>query len=104
MSKIVLVTNQFSVVVKGLEKKLKTLQHEVTLVESGFLGISEDNFRNDVFLIYLPDTLSVDSPKFKELNMLCEKIRNNTCGLILIGAASNHDQALKTAPLLRGVT
>ncbi|MCR5747933.1 MAG: response regulator [Lachnospiraceae bacterium] len=102
MSKIVLVTNHFSVIVKGLEKKLKDLQHQVKMVNNGFLAVSEDDYKSDVIILYLPDTVPDNNTLLKEINVVCDKGFVNNCGIILIGSAKIHDQFLKESPMLSG--
>ncbi len=101
MSRIVLVTNQFSVVVKGLEKRLTELNHDVKLVDKGFLAISEADYRADVLILYLPEAMAEDSKKLKELTMVSEKAAETNCGVILTGAGKDQEPFLKTIPVLK---
>ncbi len=104
MSKIVMVTNQFSVVVKGLEKELRRLRNEVKHVDNGFAGLSEYDYKTDVILLYLSDNLLDDMHKKKELHAVCKKVKENGCGLILIGTIKSQDQFLAGVPELKDYT
>ena len=53
--KIVIVTYQFSVVVKGIEKELTNEGYEVELIDSNLEGIQSRVPETDLFLLYLAD-------------------------------------------------
>ncbi len=104
MNKLVLVTNQFSVVVKGLEKKLKSLFYEVKLVDNGFMGLYQDDYYSDAILLYLTESLIDNSHRITELNMICDNVRKYRCGLILIDADKSKDMFIRSVPMLRDYT
>ncbi len=104
MSKVVLLSNQFSVVVKGIERQLINLKYDVKLLENGFRGISTKEYEADAILIYLQESLLDDIMKVKELASLCEKIESNSCGVVLIDSNKDHSRFLKVAPNLNRYT
>ncbi|MCR5452976.1 MAG: response regulator [Lachnospiraceae bacterium] len=98
MSNIILVTTGFSIVVKGLEKELKKLSHNVKTVDKGFTAVSEEDYLSDVLLLYLPDNLPEDPQKVKELSALCDNVKDHNCELIMIGANKIYDLILEAVP------
>ncbi|MCR4923911.1 MAG: response regulator [Lachnospiraceae bacterium] len=103
MNKLLLVTNHFSVVVKGLEKKLRNLQYEVKMTDAGFLNITEDDYMSDVIILYLSDEMLDDQTILKELTMVCNKAKYKGCGLIVIGSGKNRKLYFDNAPVLESV-
>ncbi len=102
MNKIVLVTDHFSVVVKGLEKKLTNLRYEVKVTDGGFLKITEDDYGSDAILLYLSDDLLDNHSRIIELTKVCDRIRDSNCGLLVIGRpGKSHELFLKAVPRLK---
>ncbi len=95
---IVLVTNQFSVVVKGLEKELKKLRYEVRVVDNGINALTNYDFQMTVIILYLSNTVLDDPDHVMDLYLFCDKVKDYGCGLILIGADGGHDLFLKAIP------
>ncbi len=101
MSKIVIVTNQFSVVVKGLERKLTDLGHQVKSFAKGFLSLSDHDYETDVLLLYLMEDLLDKPERIHELNVVCDKSGDGGCAVIIIGPGQNRELFLKSVPRLK---
>lgn len=101
---IVVITYQFSVVVKSLEKGLKDKKYNVTLLEDKIDKITQVMEETDVFLLYLPDSLYDDEKKLKNLVLICDSLRDGGRNMILIGNVRNQESLMKVVPALRNYT
>ncbi len=95
---IILVTNQFSVVVKGLEKELTKLRYEVRVVDNGISALTNYDFQMTVIILYLSNTVLDDPDQVMDLYLFFDKVRDHGCGLILIDADGGREQFLKEVP------
>jgi len=88
---IVLVTCQQSIIVKGLENKIKELGYTVFTIEDKFSEVEIYQHKADMFIYYLPVDVFDDPVALREhnivknLSIMCEK------KLILIGEKRNHE-------------
>ncbi len=99
--KVGLITYQFSVVVKSIEKGLKDQRYEVTMLEDKIDDINAVIDGIDVFLIYLPDRAFDDIDRVKRLFLICDTFKDKRRNPILLGADSNRDSYIKTVPALK---
>ncbi len=99
--KIVVITNKYSVVVKGIEKKLLNSGYDVSTMEydesapvSGIQGA-------ELCVIYLPPDVITEKIQHN-ISLMVESIKLNHCRIILIGEALHHDEAIEALPMLDG--
>ena len=100
--KIVLITCQNSVIVNGLENKLKEWGCDVlTIGDDAFSEIEDYKSGTDLFLYYLPtDALDDPSTKIKhDFARVIDAIEDKK--LILIGEHRDHDPYQKASPAIR---
>ena len=99
--KIVVVTNKYSVVVKGIEKKLVSSGYEVSTMEydEGTPDVSIQGA--SLCVIYLPPDVITDKIQHN-LSVIVESIKQNNCRIILIGEALHHVDAIEALPMLDG--
>ncbi len=100
--KIAIAVFQYSVVVKGIEKKLNDIGYEVSIMDGDFERIREHAGDTDVFIAYLPTDLLDDSVKIKTLTNICEMINSAGAKMILIGEAKYHRDLLTFVPVIKG--
>ena len=99
--KVLLVTYQFSVVVKSMEKGLADQNFEVTVMEDDVNTISLMIPEYDVLLLYLRDTVLSSSSKLKDLFLLCDNLKDFGKRMILIGADLDREPFRKAVPALK---
>lgn len=89
-NKIVIVLFQYSVVVKGIERKLKDLGYLVDTV-TGDMSILGNYYKEtDLFILYLPGDVSEDVTKEKIVDEICNEVSFNKKKMILVGEEKNH--------------
>lgn len=94
--KITILMLQYSVVVKGIERKLADLGCVVNTVSENLENeVQQLHKQTDLFLFYLPGDLWDDSAKKKRFQLLCELIRSKRKKMILVGESKYHEEALR---------
>ncbi len=99
--RIVIITYQFSVVVKSIEKGLSEKGFEVKLIEDDVDVISYELEITDLFIIYLPDKVIDNHDKIKNLFLICDTIKDHDRNMFLIGNDRDYDLFMKVIPGLR---
>ncbi len=96
-----IITYQFSVVVKSLEKGLKDHDYEVKLLgdDPDAIRLSMDGI--GVYIIYLPDNLADDLERVKRLIIICDLFKDLERHPLLIGAGNKRDDLEKAVPPLK---
>lgn len=101
--KIAIVLQQYSIVVKGIERKLKELEYEVTIIkpESDLLkAVSEET---DLFVLYLPkDSKSreEEAMMFQMLLQVCDVMQTYKKSMVLIGEKDYRNNLMAVHPML----
>lgn len=99
---IVLVMYQYSVVVKGVENKLKELGYNIEIVSENYDRIKSLTSNNALFIIYLPRDI-LDAPKnISTLTLIADMVREAKRNLMLIGEAKFKDDVLGAVPSVSG--
>ena len=98
--KIVIVLFQFSVVVKGMERRLSELGYEVETMTEGFDRIEKLADNTDLFLVYLPNDIMDDMVKQKVLSGVCEKIKEHSKSVIFMGEKKFHEDLSGALPII----
>lgn len=96
--KVVIITYQFSVVVKGLEKELSNEGYDVELIGDDVNEIKDRADETDAFVLYLTDKVLDDPKNIKNLITITDAFRNHDRNPILIGDAKNRDPFMKVVP------
>lgn len=99
---IVLIKFQFSVVVGSMEKGLKDLGYNVSMIPDTIGSITEVLDHTDVFIAYLPDTLTGDDKRLKNLHLIIDRIKDGDRRIILIGNDRDRSDFMKSVPSLKG--
>ena len=99
--KVVLVMYQYSVVVKGFEKKLKEMQLEVEVV----LAEEQDRFTHlsswaGLFVFYLPGDLLDDQKKKDQLVKMLGVTQSRNTQAIIVGEAKYHADLIRELPVV----
>ena len=98
------ITYQFSIVVKSLERGLKEQGFIVTLLQDKLNDILNVLEETDVFILYLPETSFDDMERVKRIILICDSLKDRGRNLIFIGSDANREDFIKTAPVLRNNT
>ena len=91
---------QTSVVVKGIEKKLASLDCNVKTLVGDFQQIRNLLGQVDLFITYLPDNLLDDAVKMKELGLICSTILEGQGKMVLIGEEKYHEDLTGALPVI----
>ncbi len=97
---IIIIAYQNSVVIRGIEKKLCSLDYKVQILEGDFKRISLCTSTTDLFIFYLPNDMPGDRLKKKQMGDVCEMIYAAGNRMIVIGEMPFRDEMLQTAPKL----
>ena len=102
--RVSVITYQFSIVVKSLERGLKEQGFEVTLLQDKLNDILDVLEVTDVFILYLPETSFDDMERVKRIILICDNLKDRGRNLIFIGSDANREDFIKTAPMLKNNT
>ncbi|MBR6159795.1 MAG: response regulator [Lachnospiraceae bacterium] len=99
-NKIVLITYQSSVIVTGLENKLKVLGYAVTTIGDDASSVADHGSEADLFIYYLPVDILDDPAGMKQhdFGRVIDIIKDKK--LILIGENRNHDPYMQAVPVI----
>lgn len=101
--KIAIVLQQYSIVVKGMERKIKELGYEVTMIkpETDLLKAISD--QTDLFVLYLPkDSKNREEEEmtFKMLLQVCDVMQTYKKSMVLVGEKNYRNSLMEVHPLL----
>jgi CheY-like chemotaxis protein len=92
---------QYSVIVKGIEKKLADMGCVVnTFSEELENRVKRFINETELFLFYLPGDLTDDASKVRQMEHICEILAEHQKKIIFIGEAKYHDDLKKEFPLV----
>ena len=102
--KIAIVLQQYSIVIKGIERKLKALNYEVTIInpESDLLQAISD--QTDLFILYLPKdskNREEEETMFKMLLQVCDVMKTYDKSMVLIGENNYRLSLMTVHPMLK---
>lgn len=89
-TKVVIILFQYSVVAKGIEKKLADVGFDVTTIVDDLEKVELYAKEPSVFLVYLPDEIASDKAELVVLKGICDVIGNNGRRMICIGEKRYH--------------
>ncbi len=98
---ITIVLFQYSVVVHGIEMRLKELGFEVNYLTEKFDRVAEMAKETKLFLLYLPRGITDDRDKLKQLSSISHMILDNRRKLIYIAERDDHEELLRNLPETR---
>ena len=98
--KIVILLYQFSVVVKGIERKLVELGYHVDILTEEFDKLEEAVRDADLFLLYLPADIMDDWNKLKILEETCKTIKKYEQKMIILGEKKYHPDIAQMLPMI----
>ena len=102
---IVMIMFQYSVIVKGIERKLSDMGHKVTTITDHL----EDRVRDmaghtHLFIFYLPADILSDSAKKRTLYMVCETAEEMERNVIFLGDQKDYADLTGELPIIRDHT
>ncbi|MCR4787787.1 MAG: response regulator [Lachnospiraceae bacterium] len=98
---VVIVLYQYSVVVKGIENKLKDLGYHVDIVTEKYDIIRDFTSTTPLFIVYLPGDIRGDIHKVKVLSNVCGMVVEGGRNLIIIGDYQQKDDINEAVPQSR---
>lgn len=97
---VVIVLFQYSVVAKGIEKKLYDLAFNVTTVVDDLEKLRMHTKNNSIYLIYLPDEIAENKMELDKLTEISNMIVDSSQNMILIGEKRYHNDLIQMLPVL----
>ena len=98
--KIVIITHQFSVVVKSMERGLSARGLDVVLIDDNVYEIKELESETKAFILYLQDSIIGNKDLTQSLFLLCDTFKGMGRSVILIGNGNYHRDFLDEVPAL----
>ena len=89
---IAIVLLQYSVIVKGMERKLLDQGYNVKLITENLPQLKGHLEGADLFIVYLPGDITEDKVKQKLLGEVCSGIKKAEKPAIILGERKNHYQ------------
>ena len=103
-NRIVIVVLQYSVVVKGIERKLTDEGYNTSILAEEFDKIKDLASSTDLFLLYLPANMSDNEDMLEKLTYVCDKVNTTGRSMILIGEQKDRNDLFKKVPLIGDYT
>ena len=95
---IVIVVLQYSVVVKGIERKLSDAGYITSILSEEFEKIRDMASTADLFLLYLPSNITDNEDMLEELSYVIEKVNKSGRNMILIGETKDRSDLFHEIP------
>ncbi len=93
-----LVSLQYSVVVKGLEKKLQDIGYKIFSIENNLEEIQRYAEGVELYMLYIPDNVVEDELKMKNLSFIARVLDKNAKKVLAIGEKSSHQDLVDEIP------
>ncbi|MCR5178070.1 MAG: response regulator [Lachnospiraceae bacterium] len=97
---IVILVLQYSVVVKGIERKLNDAKFQTTVLTDSFDRIRDMSGTTDLFILYLPGDCSNKADVLEKLVYICDQVKRTGRNMIMIGEANDHPELVKKAHVI----
>ncbi len=97
---IAIISRQFSIVVKSVERGLADKGYNVLLLKDDISAIKDQIDETEAFILYLHDADSSDMQFIKNIILICDTFKDFRRRLILIGSAGSKEEYLSEAPVL----
>ena len=98
---IVVITHQFSVVVKSMEKGLTERGYEVILTDDNLETVRFTMSAAEAYIVYLQDSALSDMKQVQKLFLICDTLRDDRRRMIFIGSENNRDSFEKAVPAIK---
>ncbi len=95
---IAIVALQYSVVVKGLEKKLQDLGYSVFPIETNLDDIEYGSGDIELFILYIPDNIIDDELKLNHLGVAARMLDKTGKRVMAIGDKRSHEELIDQIP------
>ena len=96
---IVIIMFQYSVIVKGIERKLAEMEYNVvTVTEHLEDAVNSHAAGAALFLFYLPGDIMDDHLKKNSLLRICESLKEKNGKMIILGEKKYHEEILSDIP------
>jgi CheY-like chemotaxis protein len=102
--KIAIITHQFSVVVKSMERGLADKGYTVSLMKDDVSTIKQIAPETEAFIMYLQDSISEDMDLVRSVLLICDTFKDLRRNMILIGTATSKDAFYGSVPALADYT
>jgi CheY-like chemotaxis protein len=100
--RIAIILQQYSIVVRGVERKLKELGYNVTVMEPNPELIKDNAPLTDLFVLYLPKdskNRAEDEQKFDIMGQICETIQACEKSMLVIGEKNYRSSLMDISPI-----
>lgn len=98
---VAIITHQFSVVVKSVERGLADKGYTVSLIKDDISQIKEMAAETKAFILYLQDSIVGDMQLTKSVVLICDTFQDIRRSLILIGSDNCKEALLGNIPALK---
>lgn len=101
--KIAIILQQYSIVIKGVERRLKEIGYDVMLIKPESDLLQAVSGQIDLFVLYLPkDSKNRDEEEamFQMVLQVCDVMKTYEKSMVLIGERSYRDNLMSFDPLL----
>ncbi len=97
---ILIVVFNYSVIVKGIERKLTELGYNTMVLDKELNRFRDYAARASMFILYLPNDIVENSVRFNALVHICDTVDTLESPLIVIGEKQDSAQLMKKIPSL----
>ena len=101
--KVAIILQQYSIVVKGVERKLKELNYDVTTIKPETDLLKAVSGETDLFVLYLPKdskNREEEETMFQMMLQVCDVMQTYQKTMVLIGEKSYRSSLMSIHPLL----
>ena len=97
---IVILVLQYSVVVKGIERKLNDAGYRTIVLSDTYEKITELAPKTDLFFLYLPGDIGGKADLMDKLRIICNLVKVNGKNMIIVGETRDHSDLVKEHPII----
>ena len=97
---VAIIVLQYSVVVKGIERKLNEAGYQTSVIEDDLARIEEFSRSSDILLFYLPGDVTNKLLMLEKVSHVCENVKECRKNMILIGEPKDRQELTLKAPVV----
>ena len=101
MKLITVLLYQYSVIVKGMERRLKDLGYNVEVHTEKLEEVVRVSAGSDLFIFYLPSDIADDAGKLGEYTRVCANVRHIGKNMLIMGERKYHSDLMSAQPLTK---